>query len=104
MALHRSREMETLTWETYEWVHSGERVKTTRRLAIKSAVLGPVSELVLVAGGTLSASAANAVLKIGLVGVTSGSAAACGTSNVRSIQAREAIDIAAGGMKIGNKT
>ena len=26
MALHRSREAETLTWVTYDWVHSGEQL------------------------------------------------------------------------------
>jgi len=52
------------------------------------------------AGGAFAAD----VLKIGFVGVTSGPAAAWGTSNVRSMQTLEAIYNAAGGVKIGNKT
>lgn len=75
-----------------------------RRSAIKSAVLGTVSVFAILAGGTLPSSAANDVLKIGFVGVTSGPAAAWGTSNVRSMQTLEAMYNEAGGVKIGDKT
>ena len=63
--------------------------------------------------GTLSAVALSAfavdanaadTLKIGFVGVTSGPAAAWGTSNVRSMQTLAEIYNAAGGVKIGDKT
>jgi branched-chain amino acid transport system substrate-binding protein len=53
------------------------------------------------AGGAL---AANKVLKIGFVGVTSGPAAAWGTSNVRSMQTRAAWINETGGVKIGGDT
>ncbi len=53
------------------------------------------------AGGAL---AANKVLKIGFVGVTSGPAAAWGTSNVRSMQTRAAWINETGGVKIGDDT
>ena len=52
----------------------------------------------------LPALAANPVLKIGFVGVTSGPAAAWGTSNVRSMQTLQDMWNAAGGVKIGDKT
>jgi branched-chain amino acid transport system substrate-binding protein len=48
--------------------------------------------------------AADAKLKIGFVGVTSGPAAAWGTSNVRSMQTRAAWLNETGGVKIGDKT
>src|SRR6056300_1193801 len=52
----------------------------------------------------MSAQAANEKLKIGFVGVTSGPAAAWGTSNVRSMQTRAAWINEIGGVKIGSKT
>ncbi|MBV1702931.1 MAG: ABC transporter substrate-binding protein [Hyphomicrobiales bacterium] len=51
-----------------------------------------------------AAYAANPVLKIGFVGVTSGPAAAWGTSNVRSMQTLAKMINDAGGEKIGDKT
>ncbi len=48
--------------------------------------------------------AANKVLKIGFVGVTSGPAAAWGISNVRSMQTRAAWINETGGVKIGDTT
>jgi branched-chain amino acid transport system substrate-binding protein len=51
-----------------------------------------------------AALAANKELKIGFVGVTSGPAAAWGTSNVRSMQALAAIINDSGGVKIGDAT
>jgi branched-chain amino acid transport system substrate-binding protein len=57
--------------------------------------------LVLASQGAL---AANKELKIGFVGVTSGPAAAWGTSNVRSMQALAAIINDSGGVKIGDAT
>ena len=71
--------------------------KFTRR-----ALLGSVA-LIAMAAGPIAAQAAEE-LKIGFVGVTSGPAAAWGTSNVRSMQTLEAIYNAAGGVKIGDKT
>ena len=61
-----------------------------RRSVLKSAVLGAASALAVMAAGGMSAEAANPTLKIGFVGVTSGPAAAWGTSNVRSMQTRAA--------------
>jgi len=75
-----------------------------RRSALKYAALGAVSALAVMAGGGLSAEAANSKLKIGFVGVTSGPAAAWGTSNVRSMQTRAAWLNETGGVKIGDKT
>ena len=75
-----------------------------RRSVLKSAVFGAVSALTIATGGILTAEAANETLKIGFVGVTSGPAAAWGTSNVRSMQARAAWLNEAGGVKIGDVT
>ena len=74
-----------------------------RRSVLKSALFGAASVLALTAG-MLSADAANPVLKIGFVGVTSGPAAAWGTSNVRSMQTLAEMWNRAGGVKIGGKT
>ena len=52
----------------------------------------------------LPAHAQNKELKIGFVGVTSGPAAAWGTSNVRSMQTRAAWINETGGVKIGDDT
>ena len=72
--------------------------KISRRTA-----LGAVSATALaLASG--SALAANKELKIGFVGVTSGPAAAWGTSNVRSMQTLAAMINDAGGTKIGDAT
>lgn len=60
----------------------------------------------LIAGSVLmgaSLSAANEVLKVGFVGVTSGPAAAWGISNVRSMQTRAAWINEIGGVEIGGK-
>ena len=75
-----------------------------RRSALKYAALGAVSALAVMAAGGLSAEAANPTLKIGFVGVTSGPAAAWGTSNVRSMQTLADMWNGAGGVKIGDKT
>jgi branched-chain amino acid transport system substrate-binding protein len=72
--------------------------KLTRR-----AVLGGMSAMTL-AALTVQGLAANEKLKIGFVGVTSGPAAAWGTSNVRSMQTRAAWINETGGVKIGDKT
>ena len=72
--------------------------KMSRRTA-----LGAVSAAaLLLASG--AAFAANKELKIGFVGVTSGPAAAWGTSNVRSMQTLAAMINDAGGVKIGDAT
>jgi len=64
--------------------------------------LAAVSVLAIAAG--VPAEAANKELKIGFVGVTSGPAAAWGTSNVRSMQTRAAWLNETGGVKIGDTT
>ena len=74
-----------------------------RRSFVKTAFFGAASVLAL-NSGSLSAFAANPVLKIGFVGVTSGPDAAWGTSNVRSMQTLADIWNSAGGVKIGDKT
>jgi branched-chain amino acid transport system substrate-binding protein len=74
-----------------------------RRSTLKSLALGAVS-LLVIAAGTFSAKAENKELKIGFVGVTSGPAAAWGTSNVRSMQTRADWLNETGGVKIGNDT
>ncbi len=74
----------------------------TRRSTL--TFLGAVSAVAITAALTLPAIAANDVLKIGFVGVTSGPAAAWGTSNVRSMQTLAEMWNAAGGVKIGDKT
>ena len=56
-----------------------------RAPSFRAALLGLASILTLAAAAD-PADAANKVLKIGFVGVTSGPAAAWGTSNVRSMQ------------------
>ena len=65
-------------------------------------LLGTMSAVALSAFA-VGANAAD-TLKIGFVGVTSGPAAAWGTSNVRSMQTLAEIYNAAGGVKIGDKT
>ena len=74
----------------------------TRRSTL--TFLCAVSAVAITAALTLPALAANDVLKIGFVGVTSGPAAAWGTSNVRSMQTLAEMWNAAGGVKIGDKT
>jgi len=69
----------------------------------RAALLGLVSALGLATVVT-TAEAANKVLKIGFVGVTSGPAAAWGTSNVRSMQTLAAWWNEKGGVKIGDET
>jgi branched-chain amino acid transport system substrate-binding protein len=76
---------------------------STRRTAIKAIALGAASALAVMAGG-FQAEAANKELKIGFVGVTSGPAAAWGTSNVRSMQTRAEWLNQTGGVKIGDTT
>jgi len=75
-----------------------------RRSVLISAALGAASAFAVTAAGTLAADAANKELKIGFVGVTSGPAAAWGTSNVRSMQTRAAWINETGGVKIGDTT
>jgi branched-chain amino acid transport system substrate-binding protein len=69
----------------------------------RRAALGIAGAAALaIASGT--AIAANKELKIGFVGVTSGPAAAWGTSNVRSMETRAAWLNETGGVKIGDTT
>jgi branched-chain amino acid transport system substrate-binding protein len=76
---------------------------TGRMQGFRPVWMGLVSALALTLaiGG---AEAANKVLKIGFVGVTSGPAAAWGTSNVRSMQTLAAWLNEKGGVKIGDET
>ena len=67
-------------------------------------VLTVVSILACSALMGTSLAAANEVLKIGFVGVTSGPAAAWGISNVRSMQTRADWINEIGGVEIGGKT
>jgi branched-chain amino acid transport system substrate-binding protein len=76
---------------------------------IRTALLSRVAFLTAASAISLSvtatgAFAANKVLKIGFVGVTSGPAAAWGTSNVRSMQTLAAWMNEKGGVKIGDET
>ena len=71
-----------------------------RRTLLKSTALAAVASLAFV--GT--AFAENPILKIGFVGVTSGPAAAWGTSNQRSMETRAAWINETGGVKIGDVT
>ncbi len=75
-----------------------------RRSTLKSLALGAVSILAIAVASTLPAQAENKELKIGFVGVTSGPAAAWGTSNVRSMQTRADWLNETGGVKIGEDT
>ena len=73
----------------------------TRRSTL--TLLGAASAFAIMAALTAPAFA-NDTLKIGFVGVTSGPAAAWGTSNVRSMETLAEMWNAAGGVKIGDKT
>ncbi len=74
----------------------------TSRTTFRAGLLGLASLLALAASAP--ADAANPALKIGFVGVTSGPAAAWGTSNVRSMQTLADWWNSQGGVKIGDKT
>ena len=71
-----------------------------RRSILGTILLPAVASMVIGAG----AQAANPVLKIGFVGVTSGPAAAWGISNVRSMQTRAEWLNETGGVEIGGTT
>ena len=71
-----------------------------RRSILGTILLPAVASMAIGAG----AQAANPVLKIGFVGVTSGPAAAWGISNVRSMQARAEWLNEVGGVEIGGTT
>jgi branched-chain amino acid transport system substrate-binding protein len=77
---------------------------STRRTAIQLIALATVSALSVATDAGFQAKAANKELKVGFVGVTSGPAAAWGTSNVRSMQTRAAWLNETGGVKIGDTT
>jgi branched-chain amino acid transport system substrate-binding protein len=74
-----------------------------RRSVFMSATFAPVAALAFALAGS-PAWSADKELKIGFVGVTSGPAAAWGTSNVRSMQTRAAWLNETGGVKIGGET
>ena len=71
-----------------------------KRSFLKTTLLASLTSLAL----AQSALAANPVLKIGFVGVTSGPAAAWGISNQRSMETRAAWINETGGVKIGGTT
>jgi branched-chain amino acid transport system substrate-binding protein len=73
-----------------------------RRSVIKSMALAVSASALLTIGVLGTAYAKNQTLKIGFVGVTSGPAAAWGTSNVRSMQTRASWINETGGVKIGD--
>jgi branched-chain amino acid transport system substrate-binding protein len=75
---------------------------TDSRMIIRAIVFCSASVFALATSGTLS-QAAEKELKIGFVGVTSGPAAAWGTSNVRSMQTLAA-EMNEKGVKIGDDT
>ena len=71
-----------------------------RRLALKSLALAAVTAVSISALSVNAAQAQNKELKIGFVGVTSGPAAAWGTSNLRSMQTRADWLNETGGVKL----
>jgi len=71
--------------------------------AFRAALMG-LASIAALASAAIPADAANKVLKIGFVGVTSGPAAAWGTSNVRSMQTLADWWNSTGGVKIGDDT
>ena len=73
----------------------------SRAISLHGALLGLASFAAL-AAAAVPAHAADKVLKIGFVGVTSGPAAAWGTSNVRSMQTLADWWNSQGGVKIGD--
>jgi branched-chain amino acid transport system substrate-binding protein len=75
----------------------------SRPSSFRFALLGLASVITL-AAAAIPADAANKVLKVGFVGVTSGPAAAWGTSNVRSMQTLADWWNSTGGVKIGDDT
>ncbi|MCB1386472.1 MAG: ABC transporter substrate-binding protein [Nitratireductor sp.] len=75
-----------------------------KRRSILKSVAAAASASAFISVSSLAAWAANDTLKIGFVGVTSGPAAAWGTSNVRSMQTRAAWLNETGGVTIGDKT
>ena len=75
-----------------------------RRNGSRAALLGAHVSIVRRRHQLCPPDAADKVLKIGFVGVTSGPAAAWGTSNVRSMQTLAAQWNEAGGVKIGDRT
>ena len=74
-----------------------------RSAPLRATLIGFSSAIAIAAAAT-GAQAANKTLKIGFVGVTSGPAAAWGTSNVRSMQTLAAWLNEKGGVKIGDET
>ena len=75
-----------------------------RRHLLKTLSFALMAGVVFISSSITSVFAANEVLKIGFVGVTSGPAAAWGTSNVRSMQTRADWINEIGGYQIGETT
>ena len=80
-----------------------ERANSFRANSFRAVLIGLASAAAF-AAAAIPADAANKVLKIGFVGVTSGPAAAWGTSNVRSMQTLADWWNSKGGVKIGDET
>jgi len=75
----------------------------SRTISLRAALLG-LASVVTISLAAAPADAANKTLKVGFVGVTSGPAAAWGTSNVRSMQTLADWWNSQGGVKIGDDT
>src|SRR4029077_15077296 len=80
-----------------------DKAMINRHLASRLLAFTAAAALAAISA-SLPAEAANKTLKIGFVGVTSGPAAAWGTSNVRSMQTRADWLNEKGGVKIGPDT
>ena len=80
-----------------------ERANSFRANSFRAILIG-LASAAAIAAATMPAQAANKVLKIGFVGVTSGPAAAWGTSNVRSMETLADWWNSKGGVKIGDTT
>lgn len=75
-----------------------------RRTAMRALAAGAIATAVFIGANDGAAIAADETLKIGFVGVTSGPAAAWGTSNVRSMETLADMINERGGVTIGDKT
>jgi branched-chain amino acid transport system substrate-binding protein len=82
----------------------GRKFMQHRAMSFRATLMGVVASALAFTASPGPAHAANKVLKIGFVGVTSGPAAAWGTSNVRSMQTLAEWWNSKGGVKIGDDT
>ena len=77
---------------------------TNRRAALRTLAVGATAAAIFIGANGGAAVSADETLKIGFVGVTSGPAAAWGTSNVRSMETLADMINERGGVTIGDKT